>query len=54
MYVKRLYIKKEKEIQDLRLLYYLIREIKTTSQYTVTHILYFKTQRTVIENAKFP
>ena len=24
----------------------------TTSQYTITHILYFKTQRTVIENTK--
>ena len=24
----------------------------TTSQYTITHILYFKTQRTVIENVK--
>ena len=40
------------------LVYYLIREIKTwlwtltTSQYTMTHILYFKSQRTVIENTK--
>ena len=25
----------------------------TTSQYTVTHIVYFKTQRTVIENTGY-
>ena len=42
--------------QDSRLLYYLIREIKTwlninhITMYTITHISYFKTQRTVIEN----
>ena len=33
-------------VQDSRLLYYLVREIKTwlyTSQYTITHSLYFKT-----------
>ena len=43
--------------QDSRLLY-LIREIKTwlninhITMYTITHISYFKTQRTVIENTK--
>ena len=45
-------------IQDSRLLYYISPEkLKcgwtwTTSQYTITHILYFKTQRTVVENKK--
>ena len=24
----------------------------TTSQYTITHIIYFKTQKTVVENTK--
>ena len=43
-------------IQDSRLLYYLIREINTwlninhITQYTIAHIVYFKTQRPVIEN----
>ena len=43
------------DIQDSRLLYYLIREIKTwlNINHITTHIVYFKTQRTVIENTKF-
>ena len=46
---------KEEKIQD----YFIISSEKlqhdwtlTTSHYTITHILYFKTQRTVIENTK--
>ena len=45
-----------KEIQD----YFIISSKKlkhgwtlTTSQYTITHTVYFKTQRTVTENAKY-
>ena len=49
----------EKARDASRLLYYLIREIKTwlninhiTVHNNMTHIVYFRTQRTVIENTK--
>ena len=41
------------DIQDSGLLYHLIREIKTRLDInTITYIVYFKSQRTVIENTK--
>ena len=58
IFVSLLYLQR---IQDSRLLYYLIREIKTwlninhiTVHTNLTHIVYFRTQRRVTETTKCP